>query len=146
MDLDKDGLTIVALLGSAGHDWLKAHFKHAKVVGVDATNQSQGTLEVLAGRADASYNDAFVIAADIHAHPAETSNLFETNPLDVSPISWAIKRKEPDLLVFLNTMLEYMETNGTWLQYEETYKDQLGGYYHAKRNYFSVAGETSIAK
>lgn len=146
MDLDKDGLTIVALLGSAGHDWLKAHFKHAKVVGVDATNQSQGTLEVLAGRADASYNDAFVIAGDIHAHPAETANLFETNPIDVSPISWAIKRKEPDLLVFLNTMLEYMETNGTWLQYEETYKDQLGGYYHVKRNYFSVAGETSIEK
>lgn len=146
MDLDKDGVTIVAPLGGASHDWLKSHFKHAKVVGVESTNQSQGSLEVLAGRADANYWDAFVAARDVQAHPNELIDLFATDPLNVQPISWAIKRKEPDLLVFLNTLLDYMDTNGTWLEYEAKYKDELGGYFHIKRNYFSIAGQTQIGK
>jgi len=146
MDFDKDGVTIVTPLGSAGHDWLKGHFKHAKVVGVEGTNQSAGSLELLAGRADANYIDAFIGAGDVHAHPNELVDMFAEDPLDVAPIAWAIKRKEPDLLVFLNTMVEYMDTAGVWLDYEAKYKDQLGGYFHLKRNYFSVAGQTQIGK
>ena len=146
MDFDKDGVTIVSPLGSAGHDWLKGHFKHAKVVGVEGTNQSAGSLELLAGRADANYIDAFIGAGDVHAHADELIDMFAEDPLDVAPIAWAIKRKEPDLLVFLNTMVEYMDTAGIWLEYEAKYKDQLGGYFHLKRNYFSVAGQTQIGK
>jgi polar amino acid transport system substrate-binding protein len=141
MDFDKDGVTIVTPLGSAGHDWLKGHFTHAKVVGVEGTNQSAGSLEILAGRADANYIDAFIAAGDVHAHQNELTNVFAENPIDVAPIAWAIKRKEPDLLVFLNTTLEYMETSGAWLEYENKVKDKLGGYFHLKRSYFSVAGE-----
>lgn len=146
MDLDKDGLTIVAPLGGASHDWLKGHFKHANVVGVNSTNQSQGSLEVLAGRADANYWDAFVSARDVQAHPNELVDLFSADPLNVQPIGWAIKRKEPDLLVFLNTVIDYMETNGTWLEHEAKYKEELGGYFHVKRNYFSIAGQSQIGK
>jgi polar amino acid transport system substrate-binding protein len=135
MDLDKPGLTIASPLGGAPHDWLKAHFKHAKIVGVESTNQSQGSLEVLAGHADASYWDAFVSANDVKSNSGKLSSLFGANPLDVSPIAWAIKQKEPELLVFLNTMLTYMETTGTWEKYEEPYKKDLGGYFHVKRTY-----------
>jgi polar amino acid transport system substrate-binding protein len=146
MDLDKEGITITSALGSANHDWLKSHFKHAKVVGVEGINQSQGSLEVLAGRADANYFDAFVNARDVQAHPNELVDIFAEDPLEVSPTSWAIKHNEPDLLVFLNTVLEYMDTNGTWLEFEAKYKDQLGGYFHLKRSYFSVAGQTEMGK
>lgn len=38
MDFDKDGITIVSALGSANYDWLKGHFKHAKVVGIEGMN------------------------------------------------------------------------------------------------------------
>jgi polar amino acid transport system substrate-binding protein len=146
MDLDKDGLTIVAPLGSSGHDWLKAHFTHARIVALDAPNRSQGPVEVLAGRAEAFYTDSFVIAGHVRANPGQLVDLFETRPLDVSPIAWAIKRKQPDLLDFLNTTLEYMDTNGAWLEFEQPYKKDLGGYYHADRNYFSVAGQTHIGQ
>jgi polar amino acid transport system substrate-binding protein len=146
MDFDKDGVTIASPLGSAGHDWLKSHFKHAKVLGVEGTNQSQGSLEVLAGRADANYIDSFIGAGDVRAHPKELVDLFAEDPLEVSPIAWAIRRKQPDLLVFLNTMLEFMDTNGTWLEYEDKYKDKLGGYFHVRRSYFSVAGQSQIGK
>ena len=145
-DFDKDGVTIVAPLGSANHDWLKSHFKHAKVVGIESANQSQGALEVLGGRADANYFNSFVNAREVQAHPQELVDVFAENPLDVSPIAWAITHKEPDLLVFMNTMLEDMDANGTWLEYEAKYKDQLGGYFHLQRNYFSVAGQTQISK
>lgn len=138
MELDKPGLTIASPLGGAPHDWLKAHFTKAKIVGVESTDQSRGSLEVLAGRADASYWDAFISAKDVRNNPGKLIDLFAENPIDASPISWAIARKRPELLQFLNTVLEYMETNGTWLKYEEPYKDQLGGYYHRKRSYFSV--------
>jgi polar amino acid transport system substrate-binding protein len=146
MDFDRDGLTIVSALGSANHDWLKGHFKHAKVVGIEGMNQSQGSLEVLAGRADANYFDSFVAARDVQAHPNELVDIFAQNPLDVSPIAWAIKQNEPELLVFMNTMLEYMDANGTWLEFEDKYKEQLGGYFHLKRSYFSVGGQTETGK
>jgi polar amino acid transport system substrate-binding protein len=139
-DLDKPGITIASPLGGAPYDYLKAHFKHAKIVGVESNNQSQGSLEVLAGHADAAYWDAFVSAHDVETHPGKLSSLFGTDPLDVSPISLAIKHHEQDLLTFLNTMLTYMDTNGTWLKYEEPYKKDLGGYFHVKRTYFPAGG------
>jgi polar amino acid transport system substrate-binding protein len=146
MDFDQDGVRMAVLLGSAGHDWLKAHFKHATIVPLEGTNQSEGTLALLADRVDANYTDSFIGAGDVRAHPNEIVDLFAENPLDVAPIAWAIKRKEPDLLVFLNTMLGYMETSGAWLDAEEKYKAELGGYFHLKRSYFSVAGQTQIGQ
>lgn len=146
MDMDKAGLTIVAPLGSSGHDWLKAHFKRATIVAMDSKNRAQGPLDVLTKRADAFQTDNFVIAGHVRANPGQLVDLFAANPIEVSPISWAIKRKQPDLLAFLNTVIEYMETNGTWLEFEEKYKADLGGYYHATRSYFSIAGQTQIGK
>ena len=146
MDFDKDGITIVSALGSSTYDWLKGHFKNAKVVGIEGINQSQGSLEVLAGRADANYFNSFVAARDVQAHPNELVDIFAQNPLDLQPIAWAIKHNEPDLLVFMNTVLEYMDANGTWLEFEDKYKDQLGGYFHLKRSYFSVGGQSLIGK
>lgn len=145
-DLDKPGLTIASPLGGAPYDWLKAHFKHAKIVGVESTNQSQGSLEVLAGRADAAYWDAFVSARDVASHPDQLASLFGNDPLNVSPIAWAIRHHEPELLSFLNTMLEYMDTNGTWLESEAPYKSELGGYFHVKRTYFAAGGPASQAQ
>ena len=145
MDLDKPGITIASPLGGAPYDWLKSHFKHAKIVGVESTNQSQGSLEVLAGRADAAYWDAFVSARDVETHPDQLADLFGTDPLDTSPISWALKHHEPELLTFLNTLLEYMDTNGTWTKYEEPYKKDLGGYFHIKRTYYPAGGPASQA-
>lgn len=146
MDLDKDGITIVAPLGSSGHDWLKAHFTHARIVALESPNRNEGPLQVLDSRADAFYTDNFVIAGHVRAHPGELVDLFEEHPVDVSPIAWATKRKEPDLLEFLNATLEYMNTNGTWLEFEGAYMKELGGYYHASRGYFSIAGQTQIGK
>lgn len=146
MDLDKPDLTIASPLGGAPYDWLKSHFKHAKIVGVESNNQSQGSLEVLAGRADASYWDAFVSARDVESHPEQLADLFGTDPLNVSPISWAIKHHEPELLAFLNTMLEYMKTNGTWREFEAPYKKDLGGYFHLKRDYYPAGGPAAQAQ
>ena len=139
-DFDKPGLTIVSPLGGAPHDYLKANFKHAKIVAVESTHQSTGSLEVLSGRADASYWDSFVSARDVAKNPNELIDLFAENPLNVSPISWSIRQNQPNLLAFLNTVLQYMETNGTWRAFEIKYKSELGGYFHLKRAYEPSGG------
>ncbi len=131
-DLDQEGLTIASQLGGAPYDYLKAHFTKAKIVGVESSNQSQASLEVLAGHADAAYWDAFISARDVQEHPEQLTSL-----------SWAIKRKEPELLAFLNTMLEYMETNGTWIEFERPYRAELGGYFHVKREYVPAGGPSA---
>jgi polar amino acid transport system substrate-binding protein len=142
-DLDQEGLTIASQLGGAPYDYLKAHFTKAKIVGVESSNQSQASLEVLAGHADAAYWDAFISARDVQEHPEQLTSLFGASPLDVSPLAWAIKHKEPELLAFLNTMLEYMETNGTWIEFERPYRDELGGYFHVKREYVPAGGPSA---
>ena len=142
-DMDIDGITIAAPLGGSPYDYLKARFKRAKIVGVESTNQSQGAIEVLAGHADAFYWNAFIGAREVKAHPDQLMSLFGENPVDVAPISWAIKHREPELLKFLNTVLDYMDINGTWIEFEKPYKDQLAGYFHLKREYFSIGSESA---
>lgn len=142
-DLDQPGVRVVSPLGSAPHDWLKQHFKEAKVSGTDSPNQSAPSLEVMSRHADAAFIDAFIAAGDVANNPDQLHDLFGSDPINVLPISWAIKKGEPELLAFLNNLITFMDVNGVWRDLGQAYRDDIGGLFYAKRNYVPAGGPAS---
>ena len=48
-------------------------------------------------------------------------DLFADKPFNVLPVSWAVAPGNPRLMSFLNTFLDYMETNGAWQKAAKPY-------------------------
>lgn len=142
-DLDQPGVKVVSPLGSAPHDWLRQHFKEAEIKGVDSPNQSASALEVLARHSDAAFVDAFIAAGDVAANPDLLYDMFGSDPINVLPISWAIKKGQLELLAFLNTLITFMDINGVWRDMGEPYRDKIGGLFYAKRIYVPAGGPAS---
>lgn len=134
-DLDKSGITIATILGSSGHEYLRQNFKNATVRTLDTGDLTAGSLEVLAGRADAAVQDAFKIAQMVTKHPDALVDLFGSTPFYVLPIAYAVAKGNTEFLQMTNTALEWMESAGKWQEIAEPYKGQLAGVYYIDRTY-----------
>jgi ABC-type amino acid transport substrate-binding protein len=134
-DLDKTGVTVATILGSSGHEYLRQNFKNATVRTLDTGDLTAGSLEVLAGRADAAVQDAFKIAQMVTKHPDKLVDLFGSTPFYVLPLAYAVAKGNTEFLQMTNTALEWMESAGKWQEIAEPYKGQLAGVYYIDRVY-----------
>ncbi len=139
-DLDKPGVTIATVLGTSGHEYLKANFKHAKIKALDTGDLTQDSLEVLAGRADAALQDAFKVAQVVSKHQDKLIDLFGNRPFYLLPISYAVSKGNRDLLQVINTGLEWMDTTGKWQELAKPYKAELGGVFYVQPTYKPFGG------
>jgi ABC-type amino acid transport substrate-binding protein len=139
-DLDKPGVTIATVLGTSGHEYLKRNFKHATITALDTGDLTQDSLEVLAGRADAALQDAFKIAQVVSLHSDRLVDLFGDRPFYLLPLSYAVASGNRDLLQFINTGLEYMESMGKWQELAKPYKAELGGVFYVQQNFIPFGG------
>lgn len=134
-DLDKAGVTIATILGSSGHEYLRQNFKNATVRTLDTGDLTAGSLEVLAGRADAAVQDAFKIAQMVTKHPDQLIDLFGSTPFYVLPLAYAVAKGNAEFLQMTNTALEWMESAGKWQEIAQPYEGQLAGVYYVERTY-----------
>ncbi len=134
-DLDQSGVTVATILGSSGHEYLRQNFKNATVRTLDTGDLTAGSLEVLAGRADAAVQDAFKIAQMVNKHPDILVDLFGATPFYVLPLAYAVAKGNTEFLQMTNTALEWMESAGKWQEIAQPYKGQLAGVYYVDRVY-----------
>lgn len=139
-DLDKPGVTIATVLGTSGHEYLKANFKNATVKALDTGDLTQDSLEVLSGRADAALQDAFKVAEVVSKHQDKLIDLFGDRPFYLLPIAYAVSSGNRELLQLINTGLEWMDTTGKWQELARPYKADLGGVFYAQPNYKPFGG------
>lgn len=139
-DIDQPGVRVAVQMGGAGHEFVKQNFKNAEIIVLDTGDLSASSMEVLAGRADVGAASSALMAQIVAKHSNQLVNLFANNPYDVLPVSFAVKKGNHSLLTFLNTMLDYADVNGVWLETAEKYKDDLGGFYMIKHSYEPVGG------
>jgi polar amino acid transport system substrate-binding protein len=139
-DLDKPGVTIVTVLGTSGHEYLKANFKHATIKALDTGDLTQDSLEVLAGRADAALQDAFKVAQVVSKHQDKLIDLFGNRPFYLLPIAYAVSSGNHELLQLINTGLEWMDSTGKWQELAKPYKAELGGVFYAQPTYKPFGG------
>lgn len=136
-DLDKAGVTVATILGSSGHEYLRQNFKNATVRTLDTGDLTAGSLEVLAGRADAAVQDAFKIAQMVTKHSDKLVDLFGSTPFYVLPLAYAVAKGNTEFLQMTNTALEWMESAGKWQEIAAPYKGELAGVYFLERTYKS---------
>lgn len=119
--LDRPGVKIAVTAGEAGHEYVRQHFKNAQIIVHSGGNETLTFSDVVAGRADVALGDAFFTAKFAESHPDQVEDLFARNPYNLTPVSWSVASGQYDLLSFLNTSVDALETQGKLLQYEKRY-------------------------
>lgn len=122
-DLNSPDVTIATVLGGSGHQFAKQYLPKANIKPLDTGDLTASGMEVLSGRATVALDNAFSIGRFVKLHDDTMVDLFKKDPFNVLPVAWAIKPGNPRLLSFLNTMLDYMDTNGIWEAVAGKYKD-----------------------
>jgi polar amino acid transport system substrate-binding protein len=119
-DMDKPGIKIALVQGAAGHEFAKEYFKKAELVTLATSNLTAPFIEVSAGRADVGIEDAWSTHRYAKIHP-EVKDLFESNPYNLLPIAWAVKRGNTEMLTFMNTAIRYLQSTGRMERMSEAY-------------------------
>jgi ABC-type amino acid transport substrate-binding protein len=116
--IDRPEITVAVTEGEAGHEYAKANFKRAKIVTHTGSDQTLTFQDVLTGRADVALGDAYVTSLFAKQHPEEVTDLFANNPYNLTPVAWAVRRGDNDMLSFINASLEALDAQGKLLEFE----------------------------
>lgn len=125
-DFDKSNITIAVATGEAGDIFVKENFKNAKVtrIDVESSDLARFAVEVSAGRADIAIADANTINLYAKEHH-EVIDLFENNPFSLNPVGWAVRQDDIRWLNFIETALQFLDTQGTLKELENKYGAHL---------------------
>ncbi|MFL6232181.1 MAG: substrate-binding periplasmic protein [Thermoanaerobaculia bacterium] len=116
---DRDGVTIAVTQGEAGHEYARANFKKAKLLVFSGSDQSLAFQNVINGRADAALGDAYMTAKFAKQYQESVRDLFAANPYNLTPVAWAVRQGDIDLLNFLNGSLEALDYQGKLQEFED---------------------------
>ncbi|WP_315790971.1 substrate-binding periplasmic protein [Fischerella sp. JS2] len=117
--IDQPGVTVAVTQGEAGDEYAKANFKKAKITRFSGGDQSLAFQAVIAGRADIALGDAYATSQFAQANSKQVKDLFAASPYNLTPVSWAVRRGEDQLLNFLNSSLEAFDYQGRLREWEQ---------------------------
>lgn len=112
-DLNKAGVTIAVLAGTADEQMAKRFFPKATVKGLVSENVNAPRMEVAAGRADAHVTDLMNIKIFIAKNPqAKVHILQEDRIMSPTGLAYAIRPGDYHFLNFLNTWIAARRDSG----------------------------------
>ncbi len=112
-DLDKEGITISVLSGTADEQTAKRVFPKATVQGLVSENVNAPRLEVAAGRADAHVTDLLNIKIFMSLNPqAKVRILQEDRIMTPTGLAYAIRPTDYHFLNFLNVWIASRRDSG----------------------------------
>lgn len=125
-EFDKPNLTIAVATGEAGDLYVTENFKKAKIkrIDVEAADLMRFCVEVSTRRADAALAGPEFFVRYTKQHP-ETVDIFATRPFSLNPLGWGVRQTDYKWLQFLNTSLQFLDTQGTIDQLEKKYHVHL---------------------
>jgi len=122
MEFDKPDITVVLATGGGADYFAKENFKHAKVrrVDVESGDLMRFVVEVSSHRADVAFAAQDDAERYAKQHP-EVTLLFGNDPFSMEPIAWAVRQDDLKWLHFIETALQFLNTQGTMTQLEKQY-------------------------
>jgi len=109
--IDRDKIVVAVTQGEQGHEYAMRNFDEAQILVQDSGSQDLTFMQVLSGRADVALGDAWAIKQFAAEHDA-VMDAFPGSPYNIIGVSWAVEKSAHELLNFLNTSLDYLETTG----------------------------------
>jgi len=125
LDADRAGTKVAVVQGSAGHSFVRDHFRQAQIVALATADLTAPFVEVSAGRADLGVQDVWQVQRYAQEHP-EVVPLFVEAPFNRLPISWSVRRGDQEFLGFLNTAIDYLLVNGKMEEFVRKYGTSAG--------------------
>lgn len=121
-EFDKPDLTIAVATGNAGDIFVTHHFHFAKIkrIDVESSDLSRFFMEVTAGRADAAIGAADDVFLYSKVHP-EVADVLRGHEFNLEPRGWAVRLDDVKWLHFLETALQYLDTQGTLAKLRANY-------------------------
>jgi len=122
MEFDKPEITVVTAAGESGDIWVKEHFKYAKVKRMEpgSSDPYRFIMEVSANRTDVVIANALMTSRYAKEHP-EVMDPLHGKPFGLAPTGWVVRQDDIKWLHFLETALQFLETQGTITQIEKKY-------------------------
>jgi len=108
-DLNDAKFTIVSKPGTTGEEAVQGQIPKAKYETVNT--EIDGAMQVLEGKADAFVYDYPFNAVFNSMNPSEKI-IFLDKPFTKEPIAWAIRKKDPNFMKFLNDFLAEIKADG----------------------------------
>ncbi len=108
-DLNDAKFTIVSKPGTTGEEAVQRQITKAKYETVNT--EIEGAMRVLEGKADAFVYDYPFNAVFNSMNPSENI-IFLDKPFTKEPMAWAIRKKDPNFMKFLNDFLVEIKTDG----------------------------------
>ncbi|MEI2416380.1 transporter substrate-binding domain-containing protein [Orrella sp. JC864] len=112
-DMNKPDVRIAVVQGTAAEDFVRRTLPNARLTSLGGGNLTAGFMEVAAGRADASFEDAFTASQFVAQQPT-TKMLFDKDPVFFLPIAWTVKKGNTELKSVLDIGLENLLISGQW--------------------------------
>jgi glutamine transport system substrate-binding protein len=113
-DLDRDDIEIAVAVGWLSTEFAKRSLKKPKFKDIVVAESPNIQLdEVLFGRVDVAIQDVPTILSYARAHPDKVKALFIESPPATVLGSFAAKRKDRELIDFINTGIRVLKTDGT---------------------------------
>src|SRR3989338_1289159 len=111
-DLDRADVKIAVIQGEFGHIYAEKYLPKAKLVVLDkSADLTMPLLTVSSGQADVGLSTSDVVTEYVKKHP-EVKDLFSEEPYSTTPISWATRSGDQELLNFLDNGISYLKSTG----------------------------------
>src|SRR3989344_1511877 len=111
-DLNKEGVKIAVIQGEYGHIYSQKYLPKATLVVLEKGSDNTSPLvAVSSGQADAGLIMSDVVSEYVKLHP-EVKDLFADQPYSTTPIVWATRQNDQELLNFLNNGIDYLKSVG----------------------------------
>lgn len=112
-DMNNPETRIATVQGGASEDYVRRNLPNATLVTLATGNLTAPFIEVISNRADVAIEDTFTIDQFVAQQP-RAKNLYAQNPYNFTPISWAVRKNNQELLRVIDTGINILMASGRW--------------------------------
>ncbi|WP_027350893.1 substrate-binding periplasmic protein [Halotalea alkalilenta] len=109
--MNDPSVRIAVIQGTAAEDFVRRSIPEAQLVSLATGNLTAGFMEVVSGRADVSFEDAFT-ASQFAAQQPSVKVLFADDPVFFLPIAWTVKQGNAELKSVFDIALQDLLMSG----------------------------------
>lgn len=110
-DLNRPNITIAVRLGYTDQTFAEENLSRAKIKAMNVSDTNALFLDVISGNSDIALADAESVKAFAKEHSNQIDTLFINPPPASVPAGFMLKQGDFTFYNFLNTAIDYMETN-----------------------------------
>lgn len=121
-DFNGPEVTLAVTQGEVGYDFATRRLPKAKLAVHNTGDISLALVDVIQGKADAAICDSWTAKLFAREHNDSVLNLFEDKPFNRVGAGWFVRQNDTELLQFLNTAVDWLESSGTIIETARNYE------------------------